>query len=62
MTHDQIVAALQRDYQLDDARASRRGCYPVRRPAPRTTVKRASDDPLPSGKPDPTGFGEGCVI
>jgi len=26
MTHDQIVAALQRGYQLDDARKSRRGC------------------------------------
>ena len=62
MTHDEIVAALQRGYHLDDARASRRGCYPVRRPAPRTTVKRTSDDPLRSDKPDPTGFGEGCVI
>ena len=30
MTHDQIVAALRRGYQLDDARESRRGCYPVR--------------------------------
>jgi hypothetical protein len=34
MTHDQIVAALQRGYQLDDARESRRGCYPIRKPAP----------------------------
>ena len=32
MTHDQIVAALQRGYQLDDARESRRGCYPIRKP------------------------------
>ena len=62
MTHDQIVAALQRGYQLDDARESRRGCYPVRKPAPRTTVRQMWDDPLPSDKPDPTGFGEGCVI
>jgi hypothetical protein len=62
MTHDQIVAALQRDYQLDDARESRRGCYPIRKPAPRTTVTRMADDPLPSDTPDPTGFGEGCVI
>ncbi len=38
MTHDQIVAALQRGYQLDDARESRRGCYPIRTPPPRTTV------------------------
>jgi hypothetical protein len=36
MTHDQIVAALQRGYQLDGARESRRGCYPIRKPAPRT--------------------------
>jgi hypothetical protein len=61
MTHDQILAALQRGYQLDDARESRRGCYPVRRPAPRTTVRRMGDDP-PPGISDPTGFGEGCVI
>ena len=33
MTHDQIVAALRRGYQLDDARESRRGCYPLRKPA-----------------------------
>ena len=39
MTHDQIVAALQRGYQLDDARESRRGCYPIRKPAPRTTAQ-----------------------
>ena len=61
MTHDQIVAALQRGYQLD-ARESRRGCYPIRKPTPRTTVKRMSDDPAPAGSSDPTGFGEGCVI
>ena len=62
MTHDQIVAALQRGYQLDDARESRRGCYPIRKPAPRTTAKRLWDDPPPSDTSDPTGFGEGCVI
>jgi hypothetical protein len=37
MTHDQIVAALQRGYQLDDARESRRGCYPIRKPAARNS-------------------------
>ena len=37
MTHDQVVAALRRGYQLDDARESRRGCYPIRKPARRTT-------------------------
>lgn len=62
MTHDQIVAALRRGYQLDDARESRRGCYPLRKPAPRTAVRRTQDDPQPSGVSDPTGFGEGCVI
>jgi hypothetical protein len=62
MTHDQIVAALQRSYQLDDGRESRRGCYPIRKPAPRTTARRRWDDPQPSGTSDPTGFGEGCVI
>jgi hypothetical protein len=62
MTHNQIVAALQRGYQLDDARESRRGCYPIRKPAPRTAARRTGDDPLPSDKPDPTGFGESCVI
>ena len=62
MTHAQIVAALQRDYQLDDARKSRRDCYPIRKPAPRTTVRLMGDDPPPSGKQDATGFGEGCVI
>ncbi len=61
MTHNQIVAALQRGCQLDEARESRRGCYPIRKPAPRTTVRRW-DDPLASDRPDPTGFGEGCVI
>ena len=55
MTHDQIVAALQRGYQLDDARESRRGCYPIRKPTSRTTVRRMSNDPA-------TGFGEGCAI
>ena len=62
MTHDQIVAALRRGYQLDDARESRRGCYPLRKPAQRTTTRRIADDPPPSGISDPTGFGEGCVI
>jgi hypothetical protein len=62
MTHDQIVAALQRGYQLDDARESRRGCYPVRKPAPRATVRPEWNDPPPSSTPDPTGFGERCVI
>jgi hypothetical protein len=37
------------------------GCYPVRKPAPRTTVRRMWNDPLPSSTPDPTGFGECCV-
>jgi hypothetical protein len=58
MTHDQIVAALQRDYQLDDARESRRGCYPIREPSPRTPVRRMWDDPQPSGTSDPTGSAE----
>jgi hypothetical protein len=62
MTHDQIVAALQGGYQLDDARDSRRGCYPIRKPTPRTTVRRTWNDPPPPGISDPTGFGEGCVI
>jgi hypothetical protein len=62
MTHDQIVAALKRGYQLDDVRDSRRGCYPIRKPAPPTTVRRMWDDPPPSDRPDPTGFGQGCVI
>ena len=62
MTHKQIVAALQRGYQLDDARDSRRDCYPIRKPAPRTTVRRMWDDRPASDSPDPTGFGEGCVI
>jgi hypothetical protein len=62
MTHDQIVAALRRAYQLDDARESRRGCYPIREPAPRTNAGGMGDAPLPSDKPDPTGFGDGCVI
>jgi hypothetical protein len=62
MTHNQIVAALQRGYQLEDARESRRGCYPIRKPAPPTTVRRTLDDLLPSDKPNPARFGEGCVI
>jgi hypothetical protein len=62
MTHDQIVAALRRGYQLDDARGSRRGCYPIRKPVPPTAGRRMGDDPLPPDRPDPTGFGEGCVI
>jgi hypothetical protein len=45
MTHDQIVAALQRGYQLDDARESRRGCYPIRKPAPRETARPMAVDP-----------------
>jgi protein-disulfide isomerase len=40
MTHDQIVAALRRGYQLDDAQESRRGCYPIRKSAPRATARR----------------------
>jgi hypothetical protein len=51
MTHDQIVAALRRGYQLDDARESRRGCYPIREPAPLTTVRRMGHDPTPSAPP-----------
>jgi hypothetical protein len=47
MTHDQIVAALQRGYQLDDARESRRGCYPIRKPVPRSTVTPTRSDPPP---------------
>lgn len=62
MTHDQIVAALRRGYQLDDARESRRGCYPIRKLTSRTTIRPRSDAPPRSDKPDPTGFGEGCVI
>jgi hypothetical protein len=62
MTHDQIVAALRRGYQLDDARESRRGCYPIRKHALRTEARRIRDAPLPSDKPDPTGFGDGCTI
>jgi hypothetical protein len=45
MTHDQIVAALQRGYQLDDARESRRGCYPIRKPAARETARPMAVDP-----------------
>jgi hypothetical protein len=45
MTHDQIVAALQRGYQLDDARESRRGCYPIRKPAARNSQPMAVDPP-----------------
>jgi hypothetical protein len=44
MTPDQIVAALQRGYQLDDARESRRGCYPIRKPAPRDTARPMAVD------------------
>ena len=62
MTHKQIVAALQRGYQLDDARESRRHCYPIRKRTPRTRVRRMWDDPLDADKPNPTGFGEGSVI
>jgi hypothetical protein len=62
MTHEQIVAALQCGYQLDDARESRRGCYPIRKPVPRTTRRRMGDGPPPEGEPDPTGFGDGCLI
>jgi hypothetical protein len=42
MTHDQIVAALRRGYQLDDARESRRGCSAIRERAPRTKVRRVA--------------------
>src|SRR4051794_34044335 len=49
MTHDQIVAALRRGYQLDDARESRRGCYPIRKPGvpagPRTERRRPACRP-----------------
>jgi hypothetical protein len=62
MTHNQIVAALQRSYQLDDARESRRSCYPIRKPAPSTAARRTGDDPLPTHKPDPPELGESCVI
>ena len=62
MTHDQIVAGLQHGYQLDDARESRRGCNPIRKPTARTTVRRMLGDPSPAGSSDRTGFGEGCVI
>ena len=62
MTHDQIVAALRRDYQLEDARESRRDCYPIRKSAPRRTVRRIWGDGAHADTPDPTGFGEGCVI
>jgi hypothetical protein len=58
MTHDQIVAALQRGYQLDDARESRRGCYPIRKPTPRPKLRQIRDAQLSPDKPDPTGFGE----
>jgi protein-disulfide isomerase len=54
MTHDEIVAALQHGYQLDDARESRRGCYPIRKSAPRATGGRLRDDPPPFGTSDPT--------
>jgi hypothetical protein len=47
MTHDQIVVALQRGYQLDDARESRRGCYPIRKPSPRETAGPMAVDPRP---------------
>ena len=62
MTHDQIVAALRRGYQLDDARESRRGCYPIRKPTPRPKLRQTGNARLSPGKPDPTGFGDGCVI
>jgi hypothetical protein len=55
MTHKQILAALQLGYQLDDARESRRDCYPMRKPAPRTTVRRMWDDPLATDRPDRPG-------
>jgi hypothetical protein len=45
MTHDQIVAALQRGYQLDDARESRRGRYPIRKLAPRESARPMAVDP-----------------
>ena len=55
MTHDQIVAALQRGYQLDDARESRRGRYPIRKTAPRTKARRMGDAPLPPISRTPPG-------
>jgi hypothetical protein len=61
MTHDQIVAALQCGYQLNDARESRRVCYPIRKPVPRTTLRRMGTACHPT-EPDPTGFGQGCVV
>ena len=62
MIHDQIVAALKRDYRLVDARESHRDCYPDPQARGPKTVRRIWDDPMRSGEPDPTGFGEGCVI
>jgi hypothetical protein len=62
MTHDHNVAALQRGDKFKDARESRPGCYPIRKPAPRIRARWMRNDPLPSGISDPTGFGEGCVI
>ena len=61
MTHEQIVAALRRGYQLDDARESRRYCYPIRRPR---RARREADvgGRAASDKPDATGFSEGCAI
>jgi hypothetical protein len=55
MTHHQIVAALQRDYQLDDARASRRGCYPIRKPAPRTSSEAMAANRARPAAPGGTG-------
>jgi len=51
MTHDQIVAALRRGYQLDDARESRRGCYPIRKPAARETSQADGGRPTALGTP-----------
>ena len=53
MTHDQIVAALQRGYQLDDARESRRGCYPIRKPTPRTKAQADGGRPRPRRQAGP---------
>jgi hypothetical protein len=55
MTHKQIVAALQRDYQLDDARESRRDCYPIRKPTRRTTVRRMWTTRCPPTSRTPPG-------
>jgi hypothetical protein len=61
MTHDQIVAGLSAAIS-STTRESRRGCYPIRKPTPRPKLRQMPDAPLSPDKPDPTGFGDGCVI